>query len=46
LNGMLMTSKVSESAMEKIDVSSFPKGVYTIRISDNTTVKFSKFTKY
>lgn len=46
LNGMLMTSKVSESAMEKIDVSSFPKGVYTIRISDNMTVKFSKFTKY
>ena len=45
LNGMLMTSKISASTKEKIDVSSFPKGVYTIRISDNLITRFAKFIK-
>jgi hypothetical protein len=45
LNGVLMTTKMSESAQVKIDVSSFPKGVYTVRISDKLVTRFAKFIK-
>jgi hypothetical protein len=45
LNGILMIYKFAETANEKIDVSSLPKGVYTIKISDNTGTKFSKIIK-
>jgi len=45
MNGVLMTSKISSTTIERVDVSYYPKGVYIIKISDNLMTKFAKFIK-
>ncbi|MEI6753237.1 MAG: T9SS type A sorting domain-containing protein [Paludibacter sp.] len=45
LTGKIMTKKIADSNIEKIDVSSLQKGVYTIRLTDNFCIKTAKLFK-
>jgi pectin methylesterase-like acyl-CoA thioesterase len=42
INGNLL---LNETAKEKIDVSSLPKGLYSLKIADSKTIKMIKFVK-
>jgi len=45
LMGRLLFNKVSNYSNEKIDISNFANGVYTIRVLSNNVIKSEKFIK-
>lgn len=45
VNGRLISTKIANSTLEKIDVSLLKKGVYSIIIKDENTHKTNKFVK-
>ena len=42
VNGILVLSKEIDSKFEKIDISDFPKGIYTLRLIQDRAVTFGK----
>ncbi len=45
LNGKLLINRIAKSTSEKIDLSSFARGVYLIEVADKKEIKTSKLIK-